>query len=108
MTSVLLCCYFAFALPILDYCSPVWGSAAGWHLQLLEHQVNSVATLCLDQSFLLLFHQHHVAGLSILYKVNSKSNRCQFSELPSASTRVWHTRAVAAAYKLEFEVCIKV
>ena len=23
-TSVLLCCYNAFVLPILEYCSPVW------------------------------------------------------------------------------------
>ena len=27
-TSVLLRCYFAFVLPILEYCSLVWGSAA--------------------------------------------------------------------------------
>ena len=38
-TSVLLRCYFAFVLTILDYCSPVWGSAVEYHLQLLERQV---------------------------------------------------------------------
>ena len=27
-TSELLRCYYAFVLPILEYCSPVWGSAA--------------------------------------------------------------------------------
>ena len=27
-TSVLLRCYFAFVITILEYCSPVWGSAA--------------------------------------------------------------------------------
>ena len=37
-TSVLLRCYFAFVLPILEYCSPVWGSAVECHLQLLELQ----------------------------------------------------------------------
>ena len=35
-TSVLLCCYFAFVLPILEYCSPLWRSAAECHLQLLD------------------------------------------------------------------------
>ena len=45
-TSVLLRCY-AFVLPILEYCSPVWGSAA--ECQLLERQVYSVARLCPDQ-----------------------------------------------------------
>ena len=39
-----------------------------------------------------------------LYEVNSNSNRCLFSELPSASIRVRHTGAAAAAHPLEFEV----
>ena len=62
-TSVLLCCYYGFVLPILEYCSPVWGSAAECHLQLLERQVYSVARLCLDQTFLSLCHRRHVAAL---------------------------------------------
>ena len=45
-----------------------------------------------------------VAGLSMLYMVNLNFNHCLFSERPSASTRVRHTRAAAAAYLLEFEV----
>ena len=44
-TSVLLRCYFAFVLPILEYYSLVWGSAAGCHLQLLDGHVYSVATI---------------------------------------------------------------
>ena len=40
-TSALLRCYYALVLPILEYCSPVWGSAAECHLQLLERQVYS-------------------------------------------------------------------
>ena len=103
-TSVLLHCYFAFVLPILEYCSAVWGSAAECHLQLLERQVYSMTRRCPDQSFLPLCHRRRVAGLSILYKVNSNSNHCLFSELPSASIKVWHTRAAAAAHPLEFEV----
>ena len=51
-TAVLLRCYFVFALPILGYCSPVCGSAAECHLQLLERQLFSVAMLCPVQSFL--------------------------------------------------------
>ena len=103
-TSVILRCYYAFVLPILEYCSPVWGSAAECHLQLLERQVYSVARLCPDQNFLSLSHRCRVAGLSMLYMVNSNSNHSLFSELPSASTRVRHTQAAAAAHPLEFEV----
>ena len=43
--SVLFCCNYAFVLPILEYCSTVWGSADGCHLQLLDRQVYSVARL---------------------------------------------------------------
>ena len=103
-TSVLLRCYYAFVLPILEYCSHVWGSAAECHLQLLKRQVYSVARLCPDQTFLSLCHRYHVAALFMLYNVNSNSNHCLFGELPSASVRVRHTRAAAAAHPLEFEV----
>ena len=71
--SVSLRCYFAFVLPILEYCSPVYGSIAECHLQLLERQVYSVARLCPDQSILSLRHRRRVAVLSMLYKVNSNS-----------------------------------
>ena len=67
------------------------GSAAECHLQLLESQVYSVARLCPDQSFLSLCHRRHVAGLSMLYKVDENSNYCLFNELPSSSSKVRHT-----------------
>ena len=102
-TSVLLC-YFAFVLPILEYCSPVWGSAAECHLQLLERQVYLVAILRPNQSLLSLGHQRRVDGLWMLFKVNSNSNHWLFSDLPSASTRVRHTQSAATAHPFEFEV----
>ena len=84
-TTVLLSCYYSFVLQILEYCSPVWGFAAECHLQLLERPVYSVARLCHDQTFLLLCHRRHVGALCMLYKFNSNSNYCLFSELPSDS-----------------------
>ena len=42
-TSVLLRCYFAFVLPIVEYCSPMWGSAAECHIQLLERHSASAS-----------------------------------------------------------------
>ena len=80
-TSVLLHCYFVIALPILEYCFPVWGTAAECHPQLLERQVYSVARLSPDESFLSLCHRRLVAGLGMLYTVNSNSNHNLFSEL---------------------------
>ena len=98
---MLLC---IFSPNLEEYCSPVWGSAAECHFQLLERQDYPVARFCPDQTFLSLCHRRHVATLGMLYKVNSNSNHCLFSELPSASVRVRHTRVAAAAHPLEFEV----
>ena len=64
----------------------------------------SVTRLCPDQTFLSLCHRRRVVGLSMLYKVNSNSNHCLFSELPSASTRVRHTEAAAVAHPFQFTV----
>ena len=83
------------------------------HLQLLERQVYSVARLWPDHSFLSQCQRLHLAGLCMLCKVNSNSNHCLFSTLPSASTRVRQpefvnpsasTRVAAAAHPLEFKV----
>ena len=63
----------------------------------------SVGRLCPDQRFLSLCHRRHVAGLCMLYKINSNC-QCFFSELPSAPTRLRYTRAEAAAVPLEFEL----
>ena len=64
-TTVLLHCYYAFVLPIPEYCSLMCGSTAECHLQLLEHQVHSMARSCPAQSFLSSCHRHHDAGLYI-------------------------------------------
>ena len=66
----------------------------------------SVGRLCPDQTFLSLCHRRHAAALCMLYKVNSNSNHCLFSELPTASVRVRHTelQLQAAAHPLELEV----
>ena len=53
-TSVLLRCYFAFVLPIIEYCSPVWGQLLNVAFCFFERRVYTVARLCPDQGFLSL------------------------------------------------------
>ena len=96
--------HLCVALLLLCICSPVRGSAAECHLQLLEHLVCSVARLSPDQRFLSLCNRRHVAALCMLYTLNSNSNHCVFSERQSTYVRVRHIRAVAAAHPLEVEV----
>ena len=105
-----ICCYVAFVLQILEYCSLVWESAAECHLQLLEGQVYSVARLCIDQ-FLVVVSSTLFGGLSTLYTVNSKSNQFLF-KLPSVSNNYIHYTTMVidipdlwpAAHPLEFVV----
>ena len=64
----------------------------------------SVSRLCPDHTFVSLYYPRHVVALCMLNKVNPNSNHCLFSELPSASVSVRHTRAAAGAHPLELEV----
>ena len=75
-TSVLLRCYNAFILTILEYCSPVWGVARGMSSSASRAPGVFGGRLCLDQTFLSLCHRQHVAGLFMVYTVYSNSNHC--------------------------------
>ena len=54
VTSVLFRCYYAFFLPIREYCSSVLGSTAGCHPQFLEPQIYSVTRQSLHRSEILV------------------------------------------------------
>ena len=103
-TSVLLRCYYAFILPILEYCSPVWGSAASSHLPVLDRQIHAVSRLCPDQILKPLNHHRYVARKCMLYKIHSNPKHCLYGELPQACQRVRHTRDEAVAHPCELEV----
>ena len=68
-----------------------------------ERHSYSVARLCPDK-FLVVVSSTSCVGLSMLCKVNSNSYHCLFNEHPSASNRVRHTRAAAAAHPFGFVV----
>lgn len=46
----------------------------------------------------------HVAGLGMMFKVNSNSTHCEYGELPIPSSRVRHIRAAVAVHPLEIEL----
>ena len=43
-------CFWAFILPVLEYCSPVWMSAATFHRSLLDRVVSQVSQLSVEVS----------------------------------------------------------
>ena len=104
-TSVLLRCYYAFVLPILEYCSPVWASAAECQLHLLERQVYLVARLCPRQTFLSCFIDvmllHCVCCTRL---IRTRIIVCSVSFHLLLSEFDIPERAAAAAHPLELEV----
>ena len=64
-------CFWAFILPVLEYCSPVWMSAATSHLSLLDRVVSQVGRLSGGSVSCDLWHRRKVASLSVFFKIDS-------------------------------------
>ena len=64
-------CFWAFILPVLEYCSPVWMSAATSHLSLLDRVVSQVSRLSGGSVSCDLWHRRKVASLSVFFKIDS-------------------------------------
>ena len=54
--SLLLRSFWSFVLPVLEYCSAVWCSAADSHLKLLDRVVRSYLRLRVTQCIILAVH----------------------------------------------------
>ena len=65
VVTVVAKCFWAFVLPVLEYCSPVWMSAATSLPLLLDRVVSQVSVSC-D-----LWHRRKVASLSVFFKIDS-------------------------------------
>ena len=63
-------CFWAFILPVLEYCSPVWISAATSHLSLLDCVVSQVSRLSGGSVSCDLWHRRKVASLSVFFKID--------------------------------------
>ena len=68
-------CFWAFILPVLEYCSPVWMSAATSHLSLLDRVVSQVSRLSGGSVSCDLWHRRKVASLSFFFKIDSLVDR---------------------------------
>ena len=69
--TVVAKCFWAFILPVLEYCSPVWMSAATSHLSLLDRVVSQVGRLSGGSVSCDLWHRRKVACLSVFFKIDS-------------------------------------
>ena len=64
-------CFCAFILLVLEYCSPVWISAATSHLSLLDRAVGQVSRISGGSVICDLWHRRKVASLCVFFKIDS-------------------------------------
>ena len=67
--SLLGRCFRGFILPVLEYCSAVWCSAANTHLKLLDRTVSGARFLAGGVFECDISHRRSVAVLCMLYKI---------------------------------------
>ena len=67
--SLLERCFQGFVLPVLEYCSAVWCSAADTHLKLLDRAVSGARFLTGGVFECEIAHRRSVAVLCMLYKI---------------------------------------
>ena len=79
---LLVRCFLGFVLPILEYCSAVWCSAADTHLNLLYRVVNGASFLTGGGLECDLVHCRSVAVLCILYKIRCNPMHPLYGALP--------------------------
>ena len=92
--------FWGFVLPVLEYCSAVWCSAADTHLKLLDRVVSGACVLAGGVFNCDLSHRRSVAVLCMLYKIRCNPKHPLGGTLPVAYVpfRVTHGTLIAHRY----------
>ena len=96
--------FLCFVLPILEYGSPVWGSAASSHLKLLDRVVRSARFISGDGVICDLEHRRDVAASCMLYKIWSNHRHPLYEMLPGPRVVLRETRGSLSLHRHAFEV----
>ena len=90
--SLLGRCFLGFVLPVLEYCSAVWCSAADTHLKQMDLAVSGVRFLTGGVFECDISHRSSVAVLCILYNTRCNPMHLLNSALPGPYVPVRVTR----------------
>ena len=82
-------CFNSFILPCLEYCSPVWSTAADSHLKLFDRNLQACKFL-IPNFKISLQHRCFISSLCTLYKIFHNPSHPLHSELPN----LFHPRRV--------------
>ena len=100
--SLLGRCFPGFVLPVLEYCSAVWCSAADTHLKLLDRVVSGVRFLTVGVFECDIAHCRSVAILCMLYKIRCNSVHPLNGALPGPYVPVRVTRGALVAHRFTY------
>ena len=97
--SLLGRCFRGFVLPVLEYCSAIWCSAADTHLKLLDRAVSGARFLTGCVSECDISHRRSVAVLCMLYKIRCSPVHPLNGALPGPYVPVRVTRGALVAHR---------
>ena len=99
--TIMLNCFNSFILPCLEYCAPVWASAADSHLKLLDNNLNAIKFL-IPNLKTDLSHRRQISSLCLLHKIYYVPNHPLHSSLPDLTRPVRVTRQTDVANSVTF------
>ena len=91
-----------FVLPVLEYCSVVWCSAADTHLRLLDRAVSGTRFLTGGVFECDIAHRRSVAVLCMLYKIRCNPKHPLNGALPGPYVPVLVTRCALVAHRYTY------
>ena len=100
--SLLGRCFRGFVLPVLEYCSVVWCSAADTHLKLLDRAVSGARFLTEGVFECDISHRQSVAVLCMLYKIRCNSVHPHNGARPGPYVPVRVTRGALVAHRYTY------
>ena len=100
--SLLGRCFRGFVLPVLEYCSSVWCSAADTHLKLLDRAVSGARFLTGGVFECNISHRRSVAVLCMRYKIRCNPVHPLNGALPWSYVPVRVTRGVLVAHRYTY------
>ena len=101
---LLIRCFRCFVLPILEYGSPVWGSAASSYLKILDRVVRSARFISGDGVICDLEHRRDVAASCMLYKIWCNHRHPLYDMLPEPHVVLRETRGAFSLHQHAFKI----
>ena len=100
--SLLGRCFRGFVLPVLEYCSAVWCSAADTHLKLLDRAASGARFLTGGVFEYDISHRRSVAVLCMLYKIRCNPVHPLNGALPGPYVPARVTRGALVAHRYTY------